>query len=203
MRDRAGTGFSTGCEEDVGAPAAVEGRPVETEEAIGRAVATLAGSRAPVVWGLTRTTTETVRAALELADALGARVVLDRSNQELGRVAAFQEQGRVTATLGEVKNRADLVIFWGADPLTTHPRHWERYSVEPPGRFVPEGRAGRTVVVVDHEPTASAEKADRVCQGAVHRQIEALATLRTPLRGKAGRSTIASAGRRPGPAGPR
>ncbi len=163
-------------------PASVEGQPVETGEAIGRAVAILSAARAPVVWGLTRTTTETVRAALEMADALGARVMPDRSELDLGRVAAFQDQGRVTATLGEVKNRADLVIFWGVDPLTTHPRHWERYSVEPRGRFVPKGRAGRTVVVVDREITLSATQADEFVYVPAHRQVEALAALRMLLR---------------------
>lgn len=164
--------------------AAVAGRVVETGEAVARAVAILSGARAPVVWGLTRTTTEAVRAALELADTVGARVILDRSETDLGRVAAFQDQGRATATLGEVKNRADLVIFWGVDPLTTHPRHWERYSVEPRGRFVPEGRPGRTVVVVGPEETASSAQADRFVRVPVDRQVEALATLRVLIRGK-------------------
>ena len=106
--------------------ATVDGLPVTSGEAIGRAVSVLAGSKAPVVWGLTRTATETVRDTLGLADSLGARVVLDRTPLDLGRVAAFQDQGRVSATLGEVKNRADLVVFWNVDPLKTHPRHWER-----------------------------------------------------------------------------
>lgn len=169
--------------EDSIAEARVEGRSVETGEAVERAVAILAGSRAPVVWGLTRTTTETVRAALELADLLGARVVLDRTEADLGRVAAFQDQGRITATLGEVKNRADLVIFWGVDPLTTHPRHAQRYSVEPEGRFVTGGRAGRTVVVVDREPNATAAIADRFLKVPTDRQVEALMTLRMLVRG--------------------
>ena len=58
-----------------------------------------------------------------------------------------------------MKNRADLVLFWGADPLATHPRHLERYAAEPAGLFVPRGRADRirkrtthiTVVVDDGE----------------------------------------------------
>jgi formylmethanofuran dehydrogenase subunit B len=164
--------------------ASIEGKPVSTEEAIARAVSVLGEARSPVVFGLTRTVTESVREALGLADLLGARVVLDRSGTDLGRVSAYQGQGRVTATLGEVKNRADLVVFWGADPVRTHPRHWERYSVGPKGRFVPEGRAGRTVVVVDAEKTATAERADHFVQVPADRHLEALATLRMLARGK-------------------
>ena len=47
----------------------------------------------PVVSGLTRTTTEAVGEALALADRIGARVVLDRAEPDLGRVAAFQTGG--------------------------------------------------------------------------------------------------------------
>jgi formylmethanofuran dehydrogenase subunit B len=32
-------------------------------------------------------------------------------------VMAIQEVGESTCTLGEVKNRADLVIFWGSNPI--------------------------------------------------------------------------------------
>lgn len=166
-----------------GPAAAVEGLAVESRLAVDRAVEVLRVARAPVVFGLTATVTETVREALGLADLVGARVVLDRGPHDLGRVAAFQNQGRVSATLGEVKNRADVVVFWGADPVRTHPRHWERYSVEPKGRFVPQGRAGRSVVVVDAGKTATAEKADLVFAVAPDRQFETLVTLRLLVRG--------------------
>ena len=32
------------------------------------------------------------------------------------------------------RERADLVIYWGCDPVTTHPRHIERYAPPRPGR---------------------------------------------------------------------
>jgi formylmethanofuran dehydrogenase subunit B len=96
---------------------------------------------------------------------------------------AVQRIGRVSATLGEVKNRADVVVFWGVDPLVTHPRHWERYSVEPHGRFVPQGRAGRTVIVADSERTATAACADLFVPIAAERQFETLWTLRALLVG--------------------
>ncbi len=163
--------------------AIVEGHPVDPSDAIERVIAILNEAQAPVIWGLTRTSTETVRSTLELADTIRARIILDRSRLELGRVAAFQEQGRVSATLGEVKNRADLVVFWGVDPLKTHPRHWERYSVEPVGRFVPEGRAGRSVIVVDSESTESARNADAFYRVPADEQLEALLVLRSLIRG--------------------
>ena len=163
--------------------AQVDGQAVDLDKAIERAIGLLSSARSPILWGLRTTSTESVRAALALADRVGARVVIDRSVHEQASVAAFQAQGRVTATLGEVKNRADLVVFWGTDPLTTHPRHWERYSVEPHGRFVPEGRAGRTVIVVDHERTRTAERADVFIPIPRERQVEALLAIRRFVQG--------------------
>ena len=96
---------------------------------------------------------------------------------------AVARVGRVSATLGEVKNRADVVVFWGVDPVVTHPRHAERYSVDPPGRFVPEGRAGRTVIVADSRRTATAARADIFLPVDPDRAFETLWALRALVRG--------------------
>jgi formylmethanofuran dehydrogenase subunit B len=162
--------------------ATIDGRAVPAPEAVGRAAEILRAARAPVVFGLTRTSTETVREALALADALGARVVLGRGRHDVDRVWAFQNAGRVGATLGEVKNRADVVIYWGCDPSTTHPRHSEHYTLEPRGRFVPEGRAGRFLIVVDDRPTATAHSADLVVPSPGDHDLDLIATLRLGLR---------------------
>ena len=91
-----------------------------------------------------------------IADRIGAVLVLGRADEAMPRTLAVQRVGKVSASLGEVKNRADVVVFWGSDPVVTHPRHFERYSVDPPGRFVPRGRAERTLMVADLERTATA-----------------------------------------------
>jgi formylmethanofuran dehydrogenase subunit B len=89
----------------------------------------------------------------------------------------------VGATLGEVRNRADVVVFWGVDPVTTHRRHLERYSVEPRGRFVPEGRAGRAILVADASRTPTACLADVYLPIVADRQLEILSVLRAMVRG--------------------
>ena len=167
-----------------GKPAAlIQGQPVEVAEAVEQAARMLMKAHAPIILGLGRSTNETVAAALELADRIGAVVEPGNSRSSAARVLAFQRVGRVSATLGEVKNRADVVVFWGADPVVSHPRHWQRYSVEPQGRFIPDGRAGRTVIVVDQERTATAEQADLFLEIDASRQFEVLWILRALVRG--------------------
>jgi formylmethanofuran dehydrogenase subunit B len=49
-------------------------------------------------------------------------------------------------SLGEVRNRGDLIMFWGSNPAESHPRHFTKYSLMPKGMFVPNGRKDRTCV---------------------------------------------------------
>lgn len=174
--------FETAVAGDDGPEAMVEGQPFASGVAVERAAELLREARRPVVYGLTTTTTEAVRGALALADRLRALVLLGRDAGDLDRVAAFQNLGRVSATLGEVKNRADLVVFWGCDPRLTHPRHGERFSIEATGRFLPRGRADRTVVVVDDRSNATAAVADLTIPLSAAKDVEFMVALRWLLR---------------------
>jgi formylmethanofuran dehydrogenase subunit B len=163
--------------------AAIDGRPASVEEAVARAADVLRSARAPLFYGLSRSSTDGQRAALALADRLGGFIDTTASLCHAPSVVALQEAGESTCTLGEVKNRADLVVFWGSDPAVSHPRHFERYSADPPGEFVPQGRAGRTVVVADVARTASARAADLYLPVEPSRDFEALWSLRALVRG--------------------
>ena len=55
--------------------------------------------------------------------------------------------GKITCTLGEVKNRADFIVYWGGNPAECHPRHFTKYTLMQKGKFIPRGRADRTVVL--------------------------------------------------------
>jgi formylmethanofuran dehydrogenase subunit B len=156
----------------------VEGQPASVDVGIERAAQLLAAARYPLIYGLRGTSCEGQQAAAGLADWLGANIDTPTSLHHGPWGVSFQGVGEVTSSLGEVANRGDLIIFWGVDPVTTHPRHFERYSLFPQGMFVPRGRADRTVVVVDVERTATAEAADVFLQVQPGRDFEALWTLR-------------------------
>lgn len=164
--------------------ATIDGRPAPLDEAILHAAEILKASRAPLIYGLSRSSTKGQQAAVALADRLGATIDTTASLCHAPSIMAFQEAGESTCSLGEVRNRSDLVIYWGNDPLTSHPRHFERYSVDPVGEFVPRGRRDRTLVVVDAQPTASSAVADIFLQIEPGRDFEALWTLRALIAGK-------------------
>jgi formylmethanofuran dehydrogenase subunit B len=169
-----------------------QGHPVPLTEAIEHAAEILARVKSPLIYGLSRSSTEGQRAAVRLADLLGATIDTTASLGHGPSVMAVQQEGESTCTLGEAKNRADLVIFWGANPAVTHPRHFERYSVEPVGEFLPGGRADRTVVVIDVKPTETSAAADRFIQVEPERDFEALWTLRLLLQGQTPDPTAAT-----------
>jgi formylmethanofuran dehydrogenase subunit B len=129
-------------------PAAeIDGRSVALDEAVSRAAEHLRTAGAPLIYGLSRSAISGQRAAVALAERLGAIVDTTASLCHGSSSLAVQDAGEATCTLGEARNRADLVVFWGCQPGESHPRHAERYSVFPHGTFTPAGRSDRTVVM--------------------------------------------------------
>jgi formylmethanofuran dehydrogenase subunit B len=92
--------------------------------------------------------------------------------------------GKVTCTLGEVKNRADFIMYWGGNPAECHPRHFTKYTLTQKGKFVPQGRKGRYMVLVDIRETPSARAADLFLQIAPGKDFEVVTTLIALLKGR-------------------
>jgi formylmethanofuran dehydrogenase subunit B len=90
--------------------------------------------------------------------------------------------GKVTCTLGEVKNRADFIIYWGGNPAECHPRHFTKYTLTQKGKFVPKGRKGRTMVLVDIRETPSGKAADIFLQIRPGKDFEVVTALRALIK---------------------
>ena len=128
--------------------ASVHDQPVALPRAIEHAAGILRRADYPLVYGLSRSATPGQRAAVALGEFLGGVVDTTASLCHGPSIMALQEIGEVTSTLGEIRNRADLVIFWGCNPADSHPRHAERYSVHPAGRLIQGGRDDRRIVMI-------------------------------------------------------
>lgn len=161
----------------------IEGRPASVQEGVRRAAEILVQARYPLTYGLSDTTSESQRVAASITDWIGGLLDTTTSVCHGPSGMAFQGVGEVTASLGEVKNRGDMIIFWGSNPAESHPRHFTKYSLMPKGMFVPNGRADRTCVIVDVRRTKSAKAADLFIQIKPRKDFEALWTLRALLKG--------------------
>jgi formylmethanofuran dehydrogenase subunit B len=153
-------------------PARVDGREAGFADAVAAAAAILAEARLPLVCGLGDTDCESQRAAVALAEALGA--VIDPSE---AATPASQALGVSTATFGDVRDRADLVVAWRADPVVSNPRLLPRLRLDRAGRA-----AERTLVVVDGQRSATAAQADEFIELAPQLDFEALWVLRALAR---------------------
>jgi formylmethanofuran dehydrogenase subunit B len=134
----------------------------------------------PLIYLAPDVSCEAQRAAIAIADALHAAIDTVTSATALDSVLAAQEAGRASATLGEIRNRADVVVFWGVDPGRRYPRFATRYAPEPAGLHVGPRRV-RVVVAVDVGSARGPEDADVRLPLMPDREIAALTRLTAAL----------------------
>jgi formylmethanofuran dehydrogenase subunit B len=162
----------------------VDGREVEWDEAVAEAARILSAADSPLIYGLSSSASEAQRKAVALADKIGAVIDSTSSVCHGPTGLAMQRVGEPTCTLGEVRDRADLLVYWGCNPDASHLRHFSRYSLSAKGALTPNGRADRTVYVVDVRATGTSKKADRFLQVDVGSDYEVLTALRLLVKGR-------------------
>jgi len=162
------------------------GELVETtyEEAYDRAARILKEAKRPLLYGWCSTVCETAKLGILLAEEVGGVVDSTATVCHGPSIIGIEEKGMAGATLGQIKNRADLIVFWGANPAEAHPRHTGRYSSNARGMFTPEGRGGRKVIVVDVRETRTAKNADKFILIRPGTDYEVLSALRMIVKGK-------------------
>lgn len=163
----------------------VDGRECAADEALDAAAAVLrdAGGRLFVFLG-DDLTCAAQSAALAIADRL--RAVADGvvSGTAANGILAMQRRGRAGATLGELRNRADLVIYWGVNPDARYPRYRSRYASYRAGLHLRWGYGGRMLVAVSVGEDAGPADADVHLSLRPEEELAALAELRARLAGR-------------------
>ncbi|PYO82698.1 MAG: hypothetical protein DMD65_08085, partial [Gemmatimonadetes bacterium] len=87
---------------------------------------------------------------------------------------------------GEIRQRADVIVFWAVDPADRYPRYASRYAVEPRGLEAPEGRKSRTVIAVDVGPSRGPDDADTRVTIAPEDEVDALGVMRATVQNRWG-----------------
>jgi formylmethanofuran dehydrogenase subunit B len=139
----------------------IDARDADLDETLAEAARLLSKASGPLVYLAPGISCETQREGTAIADLLRARLDSATSSTAAQFVLAGQERGFASATLGEIRNRADVVVFWAVDLEERYPRFASRYAPEPIGTHVPAGRQSRTVVAVDVGNATSITHADR------------------------------------------
>ncbi|HJR16134.1 MAG TPA: hypothetical protein VJ808_04705 [Gemmatimonadales bacterium] len=162
-----------------------DGKPATMEGALTEAANLLIGARgrALVYIGLDLSS-EAQRAAATLADLLHATVDTATSETAAAGLLATQRRGRASATLGEIRNRADVLLFWGADPTRRYPRFHSRCAPDAAGIQIPSGRSDRFVVSVNIGADKGPPGADVTIALEPDQEIAALSLMRAALQGR-------------------
>jgi len=162
-----------------------EFKEVSYEEAINEAANILSNSKRPLLYGWASAVCEVHKKGILLAEELGAIIDNTATVCHAPSTLAVHEKGLPSATLGQIKNRADVIVFWGSNPVHAHPRHMGRYSVFAKGLFSEKGRKGRKVIVVDVRKTDTANMADEFVQLEQGSDYLVVSALRAILSGHA------------------
>ncbi len=174
---RKGVSRMKGCNEPMSPT--VEGQQVDIDVAIGAAADILKNSESPLIFGLGNSTDGAQKKAIELAKQIGA-VLDDTSSFCQGPTLEiiFNETVK-SCTLDDVRNKADVIVYWGADPANSHPRHLSKFSYFPRGQERQRGwEEDRTMITIDirksHTAKISGDKFHQIPLQADEEFIDAL-----------------------------
>ncbi|AKB67797.1 formylmethanofuran dehydrogenase subunit B [Methanosarcina mazei] len=128
----------------------VDNKPVDETTAISEAATILKNAKNPLIFGLGTSSNEAQKLAIELAKKTSATLD-DASSFSLGEVIeALLNNKTKVCTLDDVRNKADVSIFWGTDPSDSHPRQLSKYAYFPRGTEKQRGwEEERTAICID------------------------------------------------------
>jgi len=136
----------------------VEQEAADVDASIEKAAAILKDAKNPLIFGHGNSSSEAQKVAIEIAKRTGAYIDDTSSFCQGPIVEAILQERLKTCTLDDVRDKADVTVFWGADPANSHPRHLSRYSYFPRGKERQRGwEEDRTLITVDIRKSDTSE----------------------------------------------
>ncbi len=149
-----------------------QGENVANSEAIKQAADLIQKAKSPLICGMSQSATQAQRAAVCLADQIGATIDSGASST----TRALQQVGEASCTLGEVRSRADLIICWGAHELLTNQCFMQ--SLDSQSDQVP-----RTIVAMGADLPECPEHVDNLMTLEAQKEFEVIWSLRALMKG--------------------
>lgn len=124
----------------------VDRKVVDMDAAIKSALDILSHAEKPVFVGFGNSITETQQAGIKLAGKIDASI----KTFHTGIFEVILNNRVKTCTLSEVRDYADVIVFWGCDPMNTHPRLLSKYAYYPRGEKRQRGwEEDRVAITID------------------------------------------------------
>ncbi len=147
-------------------PPSIDKTPADVESAIKKAASILREASSPMLFGWSNSTCEAQLKGIQLAKKLNAAID-DTSSfcQGILIEKVLQEKFR-TCSLEDVRNKADVLVYWGSDAQDSEPRHLSRFSYFPRGEARQRGyEEDRIGIAIDVRESNTA----KICKGHFYR----------------------------------
>ena len=144
----------------------VNRQQTDIDTAIKKAADILKNAKSPMLFGWSNSTCEAQVKGIQLAKKMNAAID-DTSSfcQGLLIERALQKKFR-TCSLEDVRNMADVLVYWGSDAQDSQPRHLSRFSVFPRGESRQRGyEEDRLAIAIDVRDSNTA----KICKGHFYR----------------------------------
>ncbi len=135
----------------------VGGEAATLEQAVARAAAILGEARLPVFSGFGTDVNET-RAALSLIERCGGVFDQMRAEGGLRNLLVLADSGWMATTLGELKNRVEVLVSFGTDIEANFPRFFERFVWVEETLFGAD-TSQREIIFIGRAPSGTAARA--------------------------------------------
>jgi formylmethanofuran dehydrogenase subunit B len=163
-------------------------REINLPAAVTEAARLIAEARRIVIYGLCQMSQQSFDPLLALAAERNTLFIPSEGALWTEYLKILDDRSLPLTTLEAVRNQADLILFWGANPSHSCPRLLSRYALFARGRFTERGVEDRTAFSVDIQETEMA----RLSRMVVVSPGQELALLETLIKALAGAEPVSA-----------
>ncbi|MFH1322973.1 MAG: formylmethanofuran dehydrogenase subunit B [Methanobacteriota archaeon] len=144
----------------------VDKKQTDIDTAIKKAADILKNAKLPMLFGLSNSTCEAHTKGIQLAKKLNAAIDDTSSFCQGLLIERVLKKKFRTCLLEDVRNKADVLVYWGSDAQNSQPRHLSRFSVFPRGESRQRGyEEDRLAIAIDVRESNTA----KICKGHFYR----------------------------------
>ncbi len=144
----------------------VNRKQTDIDTAIKKAADILKNATSPMLFGWSNSTCEAQAKGIELAKKLNAAIDDTSSFCQGLLIERALKKKFMTCSLEDVRNNADVLVYWGSDAQDSQPRHLSRFSVFPRGESRQRGyEEDRLAIAIDVRESNTA----KICKGHFYR----------------------------------
>jgi len=138
----------------------------DIDTAIKKAAEILKNAKSPMLFGWSNSTCEAQVKGIQLAKKLNASIDDTSSFCQGLLIERVLKKKFRTCSLEDVRNMADVLVYWGSDAQDSQPRHLSRFSVFPRGESRQRGyEEDRLAIAIDVRESNTA----KICKGHFYR----------------------------------